>query len=75
MNTQAEEAKLVRKAIVDHLDCQECSDNYYFLLKDTVHEFSLSLTTVLACLAFAEEEGAVPTVPPDWWIKIGNAYV
>ena len=37
-------------------------------------EFGIGLTTVLAALAFAEREGAVPELPADWWIKVRNQY-
>lgn len=66
--------KLAKQKIIDHSDCEECLEDYIFAMKDSHHEFALPLTTVLACLAFAEEEGAVPKLPDDWWISIANRY-
>lgn len=37
-------------------------------------EFPLRLRTVLACLAFAEHEGAVPPLPDEWWVSINWRY-
>lgn len=67
-------ATLARKKIIDHSDCEECLEDFIFAMKDTHHEFALPLTTVLACLAFAEEEGAVPKLPDGWWTNIANRY-
>lgn len=67
-------ARLARKAIIDHMDCEECTEDYVFAMRQGGREFGMGLTTVLACLAFAEREGAVPELPADWWIKVGNQY-
>ena len=57
-----ERAALARRGVMDHSDCEECT------------EFPLGLRTVLACLAFAEREGAVPELPADWWVNINRRY-
>ena len=49
--------------IKDHTDCQECGEDYLFLMKDKDHEFSIGLRTILSCLAIAEKEEAVPKLP------------
>ena len=51
-----------------------CSEEYLFHLKDTVHEFSIGLINILECLHFAEEQGAVPQLPPEWWIRVENKF-
>ena len=60
-----ERAALARRGVMDHSDCEECTEDW---------EFPLGLRTVLACLAFAEREGAVPELPADWWVRINRRY-
>ena len=67
-------ARLTRRQIIDHTDCDDCTEDYVFLMRQDNREFGIGLTTLLACLAFAEREGAVPELPADWWIKVRNQY-
>ena len=67
-------ARLARRRIIDHMDCDDCTEDYVFLMRQDDREFGIGLTTVLAALAFAEREGAVPELPADWWIKVRNQY-
>ena len=60
---KVERARLARKAIIDHMDCDDCTEDYVFLLQQGGREFGMGLTTVLSMLAFAEHEGAVPPLP------------
>lgn len=60
--------------IKDHTGCEECTEDYLFFMKDQKHEFSIGLKTILVCLAFAEEKGAVPLLPNEWWHLINNRY-
>lgn len=71
---QTEEARLSRKAIIDHLDCEDCEEQYVFLMRQGDREFTMGLRTVLACLAFAQNEHAVPDLPDDWWNRVANRY-
>ena len=57
-----ERAALARRGVMDHSDCEECTEDWTFLMRQGRREFPLGLRTVLACLAFAEREGAVPEV-------------
>ena len=41
-----------------------------FSLKDSTHEFSMGLSTVLKLLKFAEENGFVPKIPEWWWNEV-----
>ena len=52
-----ERAALARRGIMDHSDCEECTEDWTFLMRQGRREFPLGLRTVLACLAFAEREG------------------
>ncbi len=67
-------ASLKDNKAVDHTDCEVCMEDYYFLMKDNYHEFSMGLRTVLACLAFAEKEGIIPAIDPGWWLEIQGIY-
>lgn len=51
-----------------------CDEYMVFAMKDQHHRFTMGLGTVLACLQFAEKEGAVPPLPADWWFKVGARY-
>lgn len=62
-----ERAALARRGIMDHSDCEECTEDWTFLMRQGRREFPLGLRTVLACLAFAEREGAVP---PDVYLEV-----
>jgi hypothetical protein len=50
--------------------CAKCDNPVVFLLRDNYHEFTLGLDTVLQCLHFVEEQGAVPPIPWGWWYQI-----
>lgn len=67
-------AELKTRGVQDHSDCEDCLEEYIFQMQDKYHEFSIGLTTVLSCLAFAQQQGAVPPLPEDWWIEINNRY-
>lgn len=69
-----ERAALARRGIMDHSDCEDCTEDWTFLMRQGRREFPLGLRTVLACLAFAEREGAVPELPADWWVRINRRY-
>ena len=69
-----ERAALARRGVMDHSDCEECTEDWTFLMRQGRREFPLGLRTVLACLAFAEREGAVPELPADWWVRINRRY-
>ena len=62
-----ERAALARRGVMDHSDCEDCVEDWTFLMRQGRREFPLGLRAVLACLAFAEREGAVPELPADWW--------
>lgn len=67
-------AKLLDNRIIEHAECEECNEEYLFALKDSYHEFSIGLTTIISCIAFAEKEGVVPELPEEWWYKIRSRY-
>lgn len=60
--------------IEDHTECQECSEDYIFLMQDNNGKFTLGLQTILECLAIAQEVNAIPEIPSEWWNRINNRY-
>lgn len=69
-----ERAALARRGIMDHSDCAKRTEDWTFLMRRGRREFPLGLRAVLACLAFAERECAVPGPPADWWVRISRRY-
>ena len=59
---------------VEHIHCDNCSEEYLFHLKDNIHEFSMGLKSILECLSFAEEQGAVPPLSTEWWTSIESSF-
>lgn len=55
-------------------NCPDCDEPLYFALKDKHHSFSLPLSTLLECLKFAENEGAIPPIDVTWWCEISNRF-
>ena len=56
----------------NHVGCERCAEPVVFALKDSTHEFSVGLSTILDCLMIAEQEGYVPKIPDGWWTKALN---
>lgn len=59
---------------VEKVDCDNCSEEFLFLLKQGEHKFTIGLLDILKCLSFAEDQGAVPELPSDWWIYVKRYY-
>ena len=54
--------------------CDSCSNHLLFAMRDYHHEFTLGITTLLECLMAAEDQGAVPVLPNDWWNAVISHY-
>lgn len=68
---------LINKAEVEnaeHILCDNCFEPVVFLLRDKDHEFSVGLTTLLECLAFAIRNGDLPKLPASWCSDVSNAF-
>lgn len=74
MDRLAARAHMARRTIIDHMDCEDCAEDYVFLMSLDGREFTLGLSTVLAAVAFAEREGAVPVLPDGWWNQVASRY-
>ena len=70
--TIPEQAELTEK--VDQINCSNCFEEYLFHLKDSHHDFTIGLIDILRCLKFAEENGAVPELPTDWWLSVDRRF-
>lgn len=67
--------KITQDALNNRAELQQAAEKtecypVVFLLRDNYHEFTLGLDTVLQCLHFAEEQGAIPPIPDDWWYEM-----
>jgi len=54
--------------------CENCGESLIFAMQDKYHQFSIGIEDVLICLRIAEENGAVPKLPKDWWVDIITRY-
>lgn len=54
------------------MDPDKGGEAYLFDLRQNGEEFTLGLSTVLACLWFAERTGAVPQVSEAWWARAAS---
>ena len=67
-------AELVDNIIINHSDCEECTEEYLFLFTDGTTERYVGLRTIIRCLEIAADNGAIPDLPSEWWIKLKNRY-
>lgn len=55
--------------------CENCFEHVVFMLRDNKdREFSIGLTTVLECLAFAISNGDLPKLPISWLNNVDHVY-
>lgn len=59
--------------LVDHSECEECSEDFLFLMKDNYHSFYLPMDIVFNCLQIASYCGCIPTLNKDWVDKMDYA--
>lgn len=50
----------------EEITCDNCCESVIFHLRDSEHEFTMGLSTVLECLMFAIEQGDLPKLPISW---------
>lgn len=59
----------------EQIVCDNCFEEIVFMLRDSHgQEFSLGLTTVLECIAFAISEGNLPKLPASWLSDVDHNY-
>lgn len=71
------EARLREPGIFDHNTdpMHDCMEQYEFRMRRPGRDFTMGLTLVLTCLSYAEQQGVVPQLSPDWWIRIRRVYM
>ena len=69
-----ERAVLARRGIMDHSDCEDCVEDWTFLMRSGTAGVPVGIAHGARVLAFAEREGAVPELPADWWVNINRRY-
>lgn len=74
MKTKSIPEKAELMSNVDKIVCDNCFEKYLFHLKNLNGEFTVGLTDILKCLAFAEKEGAVPPLSPQWWLSVESHF-
>ncbi len=52
------------------ISCPTCDETLVFGMRDSQHDFSLGLLTVLECIAIAEKHEQVPPISQKWWDQI-----
>ncbi len=56
------------------IQCKKCPERVVFVLRDKEHEFSIGLSSVVECLAFAVKNGDLPKLPRHWVSMIDDIY-
>ena len=54
--------------------CDKCENPILFELGNGKDSYAVSIDAILACLKIAEDQGAVPELENDWWIRVINRY-
>ncbi len=65
---------MMEKTRIPGEDANPDLDEIVFALRDSHHDFSMDLTTILCCLRLAEQEGGVPPLPETWWTSVSGRY-
>lgn len=70
------EARLRETGIFDHNTdpMHDCMEQYEFHMRRNGRDFNMGLSVALTCLSFAEGQGAVPQLSPDWWSSVCCRY-
>lgn len=67
-------AKLAEDFLINHSDCEDCTEEYLFLFTAGSAERYVGLSTILKCLEVASDHEAIPKLSDEWWIKVKNRY-
>lgn len=70
------EARLRVPGIFDHDSdpMHDCMEQYEFRMSRRAYGFDMGLSLVLTCLSFAQAQGAVSELPPNWWNAVCSRY-
>lgn len=64
----------VDNVIVDHTDCESCTEEYLFHFSDGKNERYIGLRTILKCFETANNSGDIAQIPIEWWLAVKNRY-
>lgn len=56
------------KVDAENINC--CDNTAMFLLDNGKTQFAIHLEIMLKCIKFAEDQGKIPPLPPEWWTII-----
>lgn len=68
------EAELCNDKIKDHTDCQECGEDYLFMMKDNYHEFSIGAKYNPFLFSNGRKRRSCSKIPYEWWSLINRRY-
>ncbi len=71
MNTNDDAAARI---VAMAMDPDKDGEKYLFSLMRKEQEFTLGLSTLLACLRFAELGGGVPRISAAWWRRAASVF-
>ena len=75
MNVKEKEINIAELFAAETIDCDNCTETIIFDFSNAKNEnFQIGLTSILECLAFAVERGAIPKLPTIWWEHIKSRY-
>ena len=72
--TEPHMALLAYDGIIDHTECDKCTEDYVFRISVDGRESSIGLKLMLSSLAFAQQRHAVPLLPDCWWLAVNRRY-
>ena len=72
--TEPHTALLAYDGIIDHTECDKCTEDYVFRISVDGRESSIGLKLMLSSLAFAQQRHAVPLLPDCWWLAVNRRY-
>ena len=59
--------------IIGHSDCEECSNDYMFLMKDNYHAFFVPVDEIFVAMQLASNKGVIPPIPEKWLYEMSVA--
>lgn len=70
------EARLCETGVFDHDGDPEhdCMEQYDSHMRRCGHGFNMGLSLVLTCLLFAQAQGALSELSPNWWNAVCSRY-
>ena len=75
MTDDRERAALARRGVMDHSDCEECTEDWTFLMRQGRREFPFGIAHGACVPRVRRTRGrGVPELPAIRWAKINRRY-